>query len=189
MTETEKRLAGLPFLANDRDLIVDSEKCIALLRRFNDAVLSKVDDELSSLALRRMRILKRIFNSVGHGSWVVPPLHVDYHKNIFIGRSCYVNADCVFLNAGRIEIGDNVLVGPGVHFYAVSHPCDPVERRSGLLIPGNICIESDVWIGGRAVILGGVRIGAAAIVGAGAVVTRDVPAGTTVAGNPATVLR
>jgi len=93
--------------------------------------------------------------------------------------------NCVFLDCASIEIGDHVLLGPGVHLYRATHPLDSAERRKGLELAKPIVIGNDAWLGGGAIVLPGVTIGARAVVGAGSVVTRAVPAGEKVAGNPA----
>ena len=97
----------------------------------------------------------------------------------------YANVNCVFLDCAAIEIGDHVLLGPGVHLYTATHPLDSAERRRGLELAKPIVVGDDAWLGGGAIVLPGVTIGARAVVGAGSVVTRDVPADETVAGNPA----
>lgn len=107
--------------------------------------------------------------------------------NIHVGRNFYANFSCCFLDCGKIEIGDNVLLGPNVQLYTVNHPLDVSQRSSEYTRP--IKIESNVWIGGGAIILPGITIREGAVVAAGAIVTKDVPESSLVAGNPAKVIK
>jgi len=128
-------------------------------------------------------VLKQLFGSIGSGTVLRAPFFCDYGKNIFIGNNSFINYDCVFLDEGRIEIGDRVWIGPGVHIYGVEHMLE-VDKRSYIKdVP--VFIEDDVWIGGHATILPGVRLGKGCVVGAGSVVTKDVGSRSVVAGNPA----
>jgi maltose O-acetyltransferase len=127
--------------------------------------------------------------SVGKHCTIRPPFRCDYGLNIELGDDFYANFDCVFLDCGRIQIGRNCFLGPGVHIYAVTHPLEASARRVGTEWTRAVRIGDDVWIGGRAIVLCGVEIGDGAVVGAGAVVTRDVPAYALVAGNPARLVR
>lgn len=117
-----------------------------------------------------------------------PPLTFEYRERIHIGRGTFINADFEAIGAGEVWIGDRVLVGPHARLYTPNHPIDPAVRGEGWEIGLPIRIEDGAWLGGSVVILPGVTIGAGAIVGAGSVVTRDVPPGATVAGNPARVI-
>ena len=116
-------------------------------------------------------------------------LNVDYGCHITIGDNFYANMDCIFLDVNRVTIGNNVMVGPRVGFYTAGHPIVADIRIEDLEFGSPIVVEDNVWIGGSAVILPGVTIGKNAIVGAGAVVTKDVPANSIVGGNPAKVIR
>jgi maltose O-acetyltransferase len=127
--------------------------------------------------------------SVGEGTLLRPPFYCDYGSNIHLGKNVFLNYNCVILDVVRVTIGEETRIGPAVQIYTADHPRDPAVRRSGLESGVPVTIGSNVWIGGGAIILPGVTIGDDAIVGAGSVVTRDVPAGATVAGNPARVHR
>lgn len=129
--------------------------------------------------------LRALFSSVGDDVFIEAPFHCSYGINISLGARVYLNAGCTMLDSGRISIGEGSMLGPGVQIYCAEHHKDVPLRSRGIEIARPVVIGSDVWIGGGAIILGGVAIGDGAIVGAGAVVTRDVPAGATVAGNPA----
>ena len=116
---------------------------------------------------------------------VRPPFYCDFGYNIHLGRNVFMNFNCVLLDVARIEIGDFCQIGPNVQVYAADHPRDPAQRRAGLESGKPVSIGRNVWIGGGAIILPGLKIGDDSIIGAGSVVTHDVPAGATVAGNPA----
>jgi acetyltransferase-like isoleucine patch superfamily enzyme len=114
---------------------------------------------------------------------VFTPLYINYGKNTKIGKNVFINFDCVFLDLGGITIEDNVLIAPKVSLLSEGHPVSPAERQS--LVPGHIHIRKNAWIGAGATILPGVTIGENAVVAAGAVVSKDVPANTVVGGIPA----
>jgi len=134
-------------------------------------------------------MLRDLLGEVGEGVDFRPPFSVEYGHHLTIGRGSFVNADFLALGGGRITIGEDVLIGPGVRFYTPNHPLDPDLRRAGYERVAPIVIRDNVWIGGSAVILPGVTVGADSIVGAGSVVTKDVPPATVVAGNPARVIK
>jgi maltose O-acetyltransferase len=176
-SEKEKMLAGALYRAVGPELAADSLRAERLLRAYNG---TGSDD-----AERRRTILSALLGGVGEGVVVRPPFHCDYGTNIRLGRGTFVNFACVFLDVAPIVLGDNCQVGPAVQIYAADHPRDAELRRQGYESGIPVRIGDNVWLGGGAIILPGVRIGDDAIVGAGSVVTRDVPAGVTVAGNPA----
>lgn len=116
-----------------------------------------------------------------------PPIYINYGKNVSLGKNVFINFNCTFLALGGIVIEDNVLIGPDVKLLSEGHPLEAAERQS--LVPGKIVIKQNAWIGAGAIILPGVCVGENAVVAAGAVVTKDVPANTIVAGIPATVVK
>jgi len=133
-------------------------------------------------------LLSRITGSeVDESVAVFTPLYINYGKNTKIGKNVFINFDCVFLDLGGITIEDNVLIAPKVSLLSEGHPISPNER--GSLVPGHIHIKKNAWIGAGATILPGVTIGENAIVAAGAVVSKDVPANTIVGGVPAKVIK
>lgn len=132
---------------------------------------------------------RKLFGKAGDNFYVKPPLSVCYGNHVEVGDNFYANLDCIFLDINKIVIGDNVLVGPRVNFYTAGHPTDAAVRATGLEFGHQILVENNVWIGGSVTILPGVTIGENSIVGAGAVVTKDVPKNTIVGGNPAGVIR
>jgi len=180
-TEKEKMLAGEPYLSGDPELAAGRARARRLLRAFNQ---SDPDDEE-----RRLGLLEELFGSLGPGAWVEPPFFCDYGSFIHAGARLYLNFNCVVLDCNRIEIGDDVLVGPGVHIYAATHPLQADERTSGVEAAHPVRIGSKAWIGGGAIICPGVTIGEGTTIGAGSVVTRDVPDHVLAAGNPCQVIR
>ena len=137
----------------------------------------------------RDKIMREVFGTVGDNSMVEQPVQIDYGAHIHIGDNFYANFDCIFMDAAEIRIGNNVMIGPRVSLLTASHPVGAKARRSGLEYALPITIEDDVWIGGSTTILPGVTIGKESIIGAGSVVTGDIPAGVMAAGNPCRVLR
>ena len=149
----------------------------ALLARYNRSA----DDERNY----RASLLRELLGRLGPGASIEPPFYCDYGSNIAVGERFYANTGCVVLDCEAVEIGARVKLGPLVQLLAVSHPLDAAQRALGLEYGEPISIGDDVWIGGGAILLGGLTIGDRAVVGAGSVVTRDVPADAVVAGNPA----
>jgi maltose O-acetyltransferase len=171
MTARERMVAGELYDALDPELVEARERARLLLARYN--------------ATGDREALTALFGRLADDAVVEAPFHCDYGFNISVGRRFYTNVNCVFLDCAPIEIGDHVFLGPGVHLYTATHPLDAAERRSGLELAKPISVGDDAWLGGGAIVLPGVMIGARAVVGAGSVVTRDVSADERVAGNPA----
>jgi maltose O-acetyltransferase len=120
--------------------------------------------------------------------WMQPPFFCDYGSNIELGERVFFNFNCVVLDVCQVRIGDFSLFGPAVQIYTSRHPVEAEQRRREEF-GKPVEIGSDVWVGGGAIILPGVRIGSRAVIGAGSVVTRDVPGGVLAAGNPCKVIR
>lgn len=158
----------------------------------HDAALTAARDRTAELLLRynggEGAVLRDLVGEVGDASEVRAPFFCDYGFNIFIGSRVFVNFNCVMLDVGTIHIGDYTQIGPAVQIYAADHPRDAATRRACLELGRPVRIGSAVWIGGGAIILPGVTVGDNAIIGAGSIVTRDVPPGATVVGNPARVV-
>ena len=138
---------------------------------------------------RKQEVLAQIVGSLGEGSTIRPSVAFDYGVNTHIGAGCFFNFGCVFLDVAPITFGDAVLVGPNAQFLTPTHPLNPVDREA--LWEGGlpITVERNVWIGGGAILCPGVTVGENAVIGAGAVVTKDVPANAVVVGNPARVIK
>ena len=137
---------------------------------------------------KRRRILKSLFGTGGDSVWMQPPFFCDYGANTYLGTRVFFNFNCVVLDVCEVRIGDYTLFGPGVQILTPLHPLDPeLRRRQEFGKP--IEIGSDVWVGGGALIVAGVKVGSRAVIGAGSVVTRDIPEGAFAAGNPCRVIR
>jgi maltose O-acetyltransferase len=175
--EKAKMLAGELYVADCPELAADNARANAWMDRFNA--------RLAMPAEERQAMLRELFASVGDGAFVRPPFHCDYGYNISLGAGAFLNFNCVVLDVVEVSIGEMTQIGPGVQILAADHPRDPAQRRRRLEFGRTVRIGANVWIGGAALILPGVTIGDDAIIGAGAVVTRDVPPGAVAFGNPA----
>lgn len=176
-----RMLRGDLYLASDAELTAMRRRARRLTREFN----TSTEDEPT----HREALLRDLFGAVGDGVVIEPPFHCDYGTFIRAGKGLFMNFGCVILDCTHVTFGDNVLVGPGAHFYAATHPLDPAVRITLWEAAKPITIGNNVWIGGHATVCPGVTIGDNAIIGAGSVVTKDVPANTIVGGNPAKGLR
>ena len=147
-------------------------------------------NKLSNSEIQRRRDFLRTFVAkLDEGAMINSPFYMEFANHLEMGVNSFINYDCIMLNNAMVKLGDNVLVGPKVSFYTAMYPIDAKQREQWLVYAKPITVEDNVWIGGSATILGGVTIGKNAIVGAGAVVTKDVEPNTIVVGNPARVLR
>ncbi|MBM3125358.1 MAG: sugar O-acetyltransferase [Chloroflexi bacterium] len=178
-TEKEKMLAGERYNCLDPDLESDRQKVKVLLRLYNQ---SETEPE-------RQNILQQMLGAVGQDSTIWPPFYCSYGKNILIGDHVFLNYMCIILDNNEVRIDNHVMIGPAVQIYTAAHDIQAASRIQGWEVAKPIVIEENVWIGGGAILLPGVKIGRNAIVGAGAVVSRDVAANTIVVGNPARVIR
>ena len=178
-TEKEKMLAGEKYNCLDLDLEAERQQVKGMLRLYNQ----------TEALQERQTILERLLGQIGQDSVIEPPFRCVYGENIFIGDHVYLNFSCVILDSNRVRIGDHVMIGPNVQIYTAAHDINAKARIQGWEVAKPINIADNVWLGGAAILLPGVRIGRNAVVGAGAVVTRDVPPNTVVAGNPARVIR
>ena len=180
-TEKEKMLAGELYDALDAQLSEDRLNARLLIKELND---SREDQ-----TTERLRILKKLIPNAGEGLWLQPPFYCDYGYNIKLGEKVFFNFNCVVLDVAEVTIGSRTLFGPNVQIYTATHPIDHKVRASGLEFAKPITIGEDVWVGGSAVICPGVNIGNRSVIGAGSVVTRDIPADVFAAGNPCRVIR
>jgi maltose O-acetyltransferase len=180
-TEKEKMLAGELYDALDAQLSEERLKARLLIKELND---SREDQ-----TTERARILKELIPNAGDGLWLQPPFYCDYGYNMKLGEKVFFNFNCVVLDVAQVTIGSRTLFGPNVQIYTATHPIDHKVRASGLEFAKPISIGEDVWVGGSAVICPGVNIGDRSVIGAGSVVTRDIPADVFAAGNPCKVIR
>ncbi|MBF6347709.1 sugar O-acetyltransferase [Nocardia flavorosea] len=177
----ERMLAGELYLADDPDLRERSLRAMELMEAYNSTPARD--------AARQRTILSELFAAVGDNTDIRPPLRVDYGSNITIGSGCFANFGLVALDVAAITLGDDVQIGPNVQLLTPTHPLDPGLRRAKWEAAEPITIGDNVWLGGGAIVLGGVSIGENTVVGAGAVVTRDLPANVVAVGNSARVIR
>lgn len=174
-------LAGDPYVANDPELRALSQRAMRLTEQYNR---TSIDD-----AEERRRILDELLGSVGDEVEIRPPFYCDYGSNIRIGARTFVNFHFVALDVTSITIGEDVQIGPNVQLLTPTHPIDPEPRRAKIEGGKPIAIGDNVWLGGGVIVCPGVTIGENTVVGAGAVVTRDLPPNVVAVGNPARVIR
>ncbi len=178
-TQKERMLAGERYNCLDPDLDAERLKAKELLRLYN----------VTETVTERQVILQQLLGKIGQHSMIEPPFYCAYGQNIYISDHVFLNVLCTILDCNEVHIGQHVMIGPGVQIYTAAHELQAKPRNQGWEVAKPIVIEDNVWVGGGAILLPGVRIGHNAVVGAGAVVSRSVPANTVVAGNPARVIR
>jgi maltose O-acetyltransferase len=182
-TERERMMAGELYLSSDPELVALRTRARLLTGQLNQLAAD-------APTTTREAIYRQLFAQVGEGCHIEPPFRCDYGSGIELGRQVYLNFNCVILDCSPVRIGDQVKFGPGVQLYAAFHPIDPQTRRTDPRELGApILIEANVWIGGGTIVLPGVRIGENSVIGAGSVVTRDIPANVVAVGNPCRPLR
>jgi maltose O-acetyltransferase len=180
-TEKEKMLSGEFYYALDPELVAERRRARDLTHTLNQS-----RDEEQEM---RLALLSELLGRAGENAWIEPPFYCDYGTNIFLGDTVFFNFNCVVLDVCRVEIGNRTLFGPNVQIYTATHPLDYKPRSAGLEYGKPVKIGEDVWVGGSAVICPGVTIGSRSVIGAGSVVTRDIPEGVFAAGNPCRVIR
>ncbi len=179
-SEREKMLAGELYDPLDPDLTAARDRARDLCQELN--ATRERDKEL------RRSLTVQLFGAGGDTVWIQPPFFCDYGSNIRMGERVFFNFQCVVLDVAEVTIGSFTLFGPNVQIYTATHPMNAESRRR-LEFAKPITIGSDVWVGGGAILCPGVRIGDRAVIGAGSVVTRDIPEGVFAAGNPCRVIR
>jgi maltose O-acetyltransferase len=180
-TMRERMLAGDPYIADDPELAEGSFAARDLMGAYNATSARQ--------APLRRALLEQLLGAVGEGTELRSPVYVDYGSNIRIGARCFANYGLVALDVAAITIGDDVQIGPNVQLLTPTHPLEAEPRRQKWEAAEPITIGDNVWLGGGVIVCPGVTIGADTVVGAGAVVTRDLPAGVLALGNPARVVR
>ena len=165
----------------DEQLTAERLKARLLLKELNDLREDAVEE--------RARVLRELLPGAGAGLWLQPPFYCDYGINIKLGEKVFFNFNCVILDVAPVTIGSRTLFGPNVQIYAATHPLNHIERASGLEYGKPVTIGDDVWVGGNCVICPGVSIGDRSVIGAGSVVTKDIPPDVVAAGNPCRVIR
>ena len=180
-SEKEKMLSGELYDATDKELSAERFRARVLMKALNDTGEDQKEE--------RDRILKELIPEAGKQLWLQPPFYCDYGYNITTGEKVFFNYNCVVLDVMRVTIGNRTLFGPNVQIYTATHPMDYRERAAGLEYARPVVIGDDVWVGGGAVICPGVTVGDRTVIGAGSVVTRDLPPDVFAAGNPCRVIR
>lgn len=165
----------------DAQLAEERLKARLLIKQLNESREDQTEE--------RSHILKQLLPNAGEGLWLQPPFYCDYGYNMQIGDKVFFNFNCVVLDVTMVTIGSRTMFGPNVQIYTATHPINHQQRSSGVEYAKPISIGEDVWIGGSVVICPGVRIGDRSVIGAGSVVTRDIPSDVFAAGNPCRVIR
>lgn len=179
MDNIERRDSGMPYIS-DRDVFEEQKRTRRILHELNTCDPSDFE-KIGETAKKLLRTSNDVF--------INPPFYCDYGFHIRVGKNFSANYNCVILDVGEVTIGDNVMFAPNVAVYTAGHPIHPAARSTGYEYGIPISIGDNVWVGGNVVILPGVRVGSNTVIGAGSVVTRDVPDWTVAAGNPCRVIR
>ena len=179
MTNQERRDAHLAYIA-DGPIFEELAKTRGLVQKLN--TIDRTDGE------GILKIIQELLQTE-QSPCIVPPFYCDYGSHISVGKNFFANYNCTLLDVGRITFGDNCMLAPNVAIYTAGHPLHPDSRNSGYEYGADVVIGSNVWIGGSTVITPGVHIGDCCVIGAGSVVTKDIPAWSLAAGNPCRVIR
>ena len=180
MTGKERREKGMLFLADDADW-VEMKRARVLLQKLNTVDRADFD------AIRRL--VNELFGRSDETTFLNPPFYCDYGYNIEVGHNCFINYNCTILDNAKVTLGDNCLLAPNVSIYTAGHSLHPDTRALGYEYGIEVTVGDNVWIGGNTVICPGVHIGSNVVIGAGSVVTKDIPDWSFAAGNPCRVIR
>lgn len=182
MSEKEKMLNGQMYYAgNSGELFDERIECKKLCQAYNNLPIENLEE--------RKALLKRLLGSVKEEYHIEPSFYCDYGYNITLGENFYSNHNLVILDPARVTFGDNVFIGPNGGFYTAGHPLDAGARNTGLEFAYPITVGNNVWFGGNVVVMPGVTIGDNVVIGAGSVVTKDIPSNVVAVGNPCKVLK
>ena len=181
MNQKERMLAGLPYKAWMDGLDQERLENKKRVYQFNQLPPDAVEEQ--------QRLIRQILGKAGEDVNIEAPFHCDYGYNIEVGDHFFANYNLTILDVGKVRIGDHAQIAPNVSIYTAGHPIHPDSRNSGYEYGIDITIGDNVWIGGNACIMPGVRIGSNTVIGGGSVVTRDIPANVIAAGNPCRVIR
>ena len=174
-------LAGEPYLPDDAELVAEKLRCARLVRDYNATDPADANG--------RAELLEQLLGGVGLETVIKPAVYFNYGYQTTVGRGTFVNAGAMILDVGRVSIGDHVQVGPNVQLLTPLHPMGAAERRAGRETQAPVTIADGAWLGGGVIVCAGVTIGHDSVIGAGSVVTRDVPERVFAAGNPCRVIR
>lgn len=179
MNNKERRDLQLPYIS-DKDVMEEQRACRKILQRLNTVDRSDFE-EIG-------RIVKELLGK-SEGAFINPPFYCDYGSHIQVGKNLFANYNCTIIDVAKVTIGDNCQLAPNVSIYTAGHPVHPASRNSMYEYGIEVTIGDNVWIGGNTVILPGVHIGSNTVIGAGSVVTRDIPEWVVAGGNPCKVIR
>lgn len=179
MNHIERRDAQLPYIS-DESVMNEQRECRKIIQRLNTADRSDFEE--------MGKIVKELLGK-SEGAFINPPFYCDYGKHIEVGKNFFANYNCTIIDVAKVVIGDNCQMAPNVSIYTAGHPVHPVARNSAYEYGIEVTIGDNVWIGGNTVILPGVHIGSNTVIGAGSVVTHDIPDWVVAAGNPCKVIR
>ncbi len=182
MSEKEKMLQGLKYNpAFDEELINERLDCKTICYEYNNLPPKETS--------KRAELIKKLFAKTGNNFIIEQPFQCDYGYNIEVGDNFYANHGLIILDPGKVTFGDNVFIGPNCGFYTPQHPLDSETRATGLEYAFPIKVGNNVWFGGNVIVMPGVNIGDNTVIGAGSVVTKDLPSNVIAAGNPCKVIR
>ena len=181
MSEKDKMINGEMYNPNVKELLKARLKAKSTCLQYN-ALPADARKEKTAL-------LKQLFKKTGKAITIEPNFFCDYGFNIEFGENCYINHNCVILDCAPVTFGENVLIGPNCGFYSAAHPITVEERNSWIESAQPITVGDNVWFGGNVVVLPGVTIGKNSVIGAGSVVTKDIPESVVAVGNPCKVLK
>lgn len=181
MTEKEKMLAGELYNSTDEGLANDRMNAKKLCHKYNNLEPDNYDE--------RKSIMRKLLGKTKDSFLIEPDFRCDYGYNIELGENFYSNHNLVILDPAKITFGDNVFIAPNCGFYTAGHPIDVQQRNEALEYAYPITVGNNVWIGGNVAVLPGVTIGDNVVIGAGSVVTKDIPSNVVAVGNPCRVLR
>ena len=179
-TEKEKMISGEKYNPANPRLVLERARANRICTKYNKRSFNEIN--------MKSRLMRKLINTNGK-FWIKPPFFCDYGYNIIIGENFYANHNLVILDATEVKIGDNVFIGPNCGIYTAGHPINIKERKEGLEYAKKIKIGNNVWIGGNVAILPGVVIGDNVTIGAGSVVTKDIPSNVIAYGNPCRVVK
>ncbi len=179
MNNQERRDRGILYIS-DPSVMNEQKRARRLTQKLN--TMDRSDFE------GIQDVIRELFGK-SEDAWVNPPFYCDYGHNIEVGKNVFINYNCTIIDVGKVVIGDNCQIAPNVSIYTAGHPVHPAARNTAYEYGIDISIGNNVWIGGNTVIMPGVRIGDNVVIGAGSIVTRDVPSWTVAAGNPCRVIR
>ena len=177
----EKMRSGKLYNCVDESLMAEQTACLETLYDFNQTRPSE--------SRKRQDILKKLFAEIGANCYIEPPLHANWGKHVHMGNDVYANFNLTLVDDADIHIGNNVMFGPNVVVDTAAHPIRPDIHKKQIQFNVPVTIEDNVWIGAGAIILPGVRIGENSVIGAGSVVTKDIPANAVAYGSPCRVIR